>query len=71
MGYKNNGIAKYSSIINKYIYNIMNQSHLIYIFISCIVIAMLLDIGIFIVIKKAEMKKVKNMAKEMRRSSMY
>ena len=47
----------------------MEQCYLIYIFISCVVVAMLLDVGFFIMNKKNEMKKMKTIAKEIRRSA--
>lgn len=47
----------------------MKQCYLVYIFIACIVSAMLLDIGFFIVNKKGEMKKVKSIAREIRRNN--
>lgn len=48
----------------------MEQCNLIYIFIACVVVAMLLDIGFFMLNKKNEMKKMKSIAREIRRSGM-
>jgi hypothetical protein len=46
----------------------MEQCHLIYIFIACVVVAMLLDVGFFLLNKKNEMRKMKTIAREIRRS---
>lgn len=46
----------------------MEQCYLIYIFIACIIVAMLLDVGFFLMNKKTEMKKMKTIAREIRRS---
>lgn len=45
----------------------MNQCKLVYIFIICIGIAMLLEIGFFIYNKKSELKKVKSIVRSIRR----
>lgn len=44
----------------------MDQCHLIYIFISCLIMAMLTEIGFFIINKKTELQKIKAIAKELR-----
>jgi hypothetical protein len=46
----------------------MSQCNLIYIFIACVIAAMLLDVAFFIMNKKNEMKKIKSIAREIRRS---
>ena len=45
----------------------MDQCKLIYIFIACLVIAMLIDVSLFIYNKKSELRKVKDIAKSYRR----
>ena len=46
----------------------MEQRTIVFIFIACIIAAMLLDIGFFIINKKSEMKKMRSIAREIRRS---
>lgn len=47
----------------------MEQCSIIYIFVACIVAAMLLEAGFFLMNKKTEMKKMRSLAKGMRRSN--
>lgn len=46
----------------------MQQCYIVYIFIACIIVAMLLDVGFFLFNKKSEMKKIKSIAREIRRN---
>lgn len=45
----------------------MEQCYLVYIFISCIVVAMLLDVGFFFINKNDELRKIKMITKRMNR----
>jgi len=42
----------------------MEQKYLIYIFIACIVAAMLFDVGFFLMNKRVELKKIRSMARD-------